>query len=61
MPHYSATRGGMACATAELATALTVLATIQSSWCALYLNSGSFEGRGVVVGRGVSRKACGSR
>jgi hypothetical protein len=28
MPHYSATRGGMACVAAELAAALTVLATI---------------------------------
>jgi hypothetical protein len=28
MPHYSVTRGGMACAAAELAAALMVLATI---------------------------------
>jgi hypothetical protein len=61
MPHYLATQGSMACAAAELAAALTVLATISSSWRALYPNSGSFEGRGVVVDRGVLRRARGSR
>jgi hypothetical protein len=62
MPHYSATGGGgMACAAAELAAALTVPATIWSSWRVLYPNSGSFEGRGVVVDRGVLRRARGSR
>jgi hypothetical protein len=40
--------------------ASTVLATISSSWRALYPNSGSFEGRGVVVDRGVLRRARGS-
>jgi hypothetical protein len=47
----------MACAAAELAAALMVLATIQSSWRALYPNSGSFEGRGAVDDRGVLRRA----
>jgi hypothetical protein len=51
----------MACNTAELAAVLTVLATILSSWCVLYPNSGSFEGKGVVVGCGVFRRARGSR
>jgi hypothetical protein len=40
---------------------LTVLATILSSWRVLYPNSGGFEGRGVVVDRGVLRRARGSR
>jgi hypothetical protein len=47
----------MVCSAAELAAALTVLATIWSSWRISYPNSGSFEGRGVVAGRGVFRKA----
>jgi hypothetical protein len=50
----------MARAVAELAAALAVLATISSSWRALYPNSGSFEGRGVVVDRGVLRRARGN-
>jgi hypothetical protein len=57
MPHYSATWGSMACSVAELAAVLTVLATIWPSWHILYTNSGSFEGRGAVVGRGVPRRA----
>jgi hypothetical protein len=57
MPHYSATWGSMVCSAAELAAALTVLATIRPSWRILYPNNGSFEGRGVVVGRGVPRRA----
>jgi hypothetical protein len=61
MPHYSATRGNMACSTAELAAVLTVIATILSSWRVLYPNSGGFEGKGVVVGCGVFRRARGSR
>jgi hypothetical protein len=61
MPHYSVTWGSMACAAAGLAVVLTALAMISSSWCVLYPNSGSFEGRGVVVGRGVLRRARGSR
>jgi hypothetical protein len=47
----------MACAVAELAAALTVLATIWSSWRILYPNSGGFEGRSAVVDRGVLRRA----
>jgi hypothetical protein len=57
MPHYSATWGSMVCSAAELAAALTVLATIWLSWRILYPNSGSFEGRGAVVGRGVPKRA----
>jgi hypothetical protein len=36
--------------------ALTVLAAILPSWRILYPNSGSFEGRGAVVGRDVARR-----
>jgi hypothetical protein len=61
MPHYLATRGGMARAATELAVVLTVLATILSSWHVLYPNSGGFEGRGIVVDRGVFKWARGSR
>jgi hypothetical protein len=61
MPHYLATRGSMACGAAELAAILTVLATILSSWCVLYPNSGGFEGTGVVVDHGVFRRARGRR
>jgi hypothetical protein len=61
MPHYLATCEGMACSAAELAAVLAVLATVLSSWRALYSNSGGFEGEGVVVGRGVFRRARGSR
>jgi hypothetical protein len=61
MPHCLATRGSMACSAAELAAILAILATVSSSWRVLYLNSGGFEGKGVVVGRGVFRRARGSR
>jgi hypothetical protein len=61
VPHYLATWGSMACSAAKLATVLTVLATILSSWRVLYPNSGSFEGRGVVVDLGVFRRARRSR
>jgi hypothetical protein len=57
MTHYSATWRGMVCNAAEWGAALTILATIWPSWRILYPNSGSFEGRGVVPGRGVFRKA----
>jgi hypothetical protein len=43
----------MVCNAVEWAAALTVLAAIWSSWRILYPNSGSFEGGGAVVGRGV--------
>jgi hypothetical protein len=59
MPHYSATWGSMVCNAVEWAAALTVLAAIWPSWRILYPNSGSFEGRGAVVGRDVSRRARG--
>jgi hypothetical protein len=61
VPHYLATGGGMACNSRKSAAVLTVLATIPSSWRVLYPNSGSFEGRGVVVDRGIPRRAPGSR
>jgi hypothetical protein len=51
----------MACSAAELAAVLAVLATVLSSWRVLYLNSGGFEGEGVVVGRGVFKRARGNR
>jgi hypothetical protein len=57
MLHYLATGGGMACSSGKSAAVLTVLATILSSWHVLYPNSGSFEGRGVVVDRGILRRA----
>jgi hypothetical protein len=61
MLHCLATCGGMACSAAELAAVLVVLAPVLSSWRLLYSNSGGFEGEGVVVGRGVFRRARGSR
>jgi hypothetical protein len=61
MPHYLATCGGMACSAAELAAVLAVLAPVLSSRRVRYLNRGGFEGEGVVVGRGVFRRARGSR
>jgi hypothetical protein len=61
MPHCLATWGSMACSATELAAVLTVLATILSSWHVLCPNSGGFEGRGVVVDRGIFRRARGSR
>jgi hypothetical protein len=61
MPHCLATCGGMACNAEELAVVLAVLAPVLSSWRVPYLNRGSFEGEGVVVGWGVFRRARGSR
>jgi hypothetical protein len=61
MPHCLATCGSMACSAAELEAALAVLALFLSSWRVLHLNRGGFEGEGVVVGRGVFRRARGSR
>jgi hypothetical protein len=61
MPHCLATCGGMAYSTGELAVVLAVLAPVLSSWRVPYLNRGGFEGEGVVVGRGVFRRAQGSR
>jgi hypothetical protein len=61
VPHCLATCGGMAYSAGELAVVLANLAPITASWRALYLNRGGFEGEGVVVDRGVSRRARRSR
>jgi hypothetical protein len=61
MPHCLATGGGMACSAEELAAVLAALAPVLSSWRVPYLNSGGFEGEGVVVGCGVLRRARRSR
>jgi hypothetical protein len=61
MPHCVATWRSMACSTAELAAILTVLAMVLSLWRVPYRNRGGFEGEGVVVGRGVLKRARGSR
>jgi hypothetical protein len=41
----------------ELAVVRTVLAPVLSSWHVPYLNRGGFEGEGVMVGRGVLKRA----
>jgi hypothetical protein len=61
MPHYFATCDGMAYSARELTVVLANLAPIMASRRALYLNKGGFEGGGVVVDRGVSMRARGSR
>jgi hypothetical protein len=61
MPHCLATCGGMAYGVAELTVVLAVFAPVLSSRRVLYLNRGGFKGEGVVVGRGVFRRARGSR
>jgi hypothetical protein len=61
MPHYLATCGGMAYSAGEFAVVLAVIAPVLSLWRVPYLNRGGFEGEGVVVGRGVLRRARGSR
>jgi hypothetical protein len=60
MLHCLATWRSMACSAAELAAVLTVLATVLSLRRVLYPNSGGFEAKGVVIGRGVFRRARGS-
>jgi hypothetical protein len=50
----------MAYIVGELAAVLAVLAPVLSLWRVPYLNRGGFEGEGVVVGRGVLRRARGS-
>jgi hypothetical protein len=60
MPHCLATWGSMACSAAELAAVLAVLATVLPLWRVPYWNRGGFEGEGVVVGRGVLKRARGS-
>jgi hypothetical protein len=61
MPHYFATCDGMTYSVGELTVVLANLAPVMASWRALCLNRGGFEGGGVVVDRGVSRRARGSR
>jgi hypothetical protein len=61
MPHYLATCGGVAYSAWELAVVLVNLASVMASWRALYLNRGGLEGGSMVVARGVSRRARGSR
>jgi hypothetical protein len=50
----------MARSARELAAVLAALASVLSSWRVPYLNRGGFEVEGVVVGRGVLRRARGS-
>jgi hypothetical protein len=61
MPHYFATCGDMAYNAVELPAVLANVALVTASWRVLCLNRGDFEGGGVVVDRGVSRRARGSR
>jgi hypothetical protein len=61
MPHYLATWGGMVYSSVEMTPVLANLAPVTASRHALYLNRGGFEGGGVVVDRGVSIQARGSR
>jgi hypothetical protein len=60
MPHYFATCGGMAYNAVELTDVLANFAPVTASWRVLCLKRGDFEGRGVVVDRGVFRRARGS-
>jgi hypothetical protein len=61
MPHYLATWGGMVYSSVEMTPVLANLPPVMASWRALYLNRGGIEGAGVVVNRGVSMRARGSR
>jgi hypothetical protein len=61
MPHYLATCRGMVYSAEELTTVLANFAPITALRCVLCLNRGDFEGGGVVVDRGVSMRARGSR
>jgi hypothetical protein len=61
MPHYFTTCDGMAHSVVELTVVLANLAPFMASWRALCLNRDDFKGGGVVVDRGVSRRARGSR
>jgi hypothetical protein len=61
MLHYFATCNGMAYGAGELTVVLANLASVMASWRALCLNRGDLEGGGVVVDRGVLRRARGSR
>jgi hypothetical protein len=51
----------MAHSPVEMTPVLASLAPVTASWHPLYLNRGGFEGEGVVVDRGVSMRARGSR
>jgi hypothetical protein len=51
----------MAYSAGELAVVLANLVLVMASWRVLYLNMEGFEGEGVVVDRGVSTRARGSR
>jgi hypothetical protein len=57
MPHYFAMCGGMAYSAVELTAVMANLAPVTASWRVLCLNRGDFEGGGVVVDRGVFRRA----
>jgi hypothetical protein len=61
MPHYFATSGGMAYSGAELTPVLANLALVTALWRVLCLNRCGFEGGGVVVDRGASRRVRVSR
>jgi hypothetical protein len=58
--HCLATWGSMACNAAELAAVLAVLAMVLSLRRVPYWNRGGFEGEGVMVSRGVLKRARGS-
>jgi hypothetical protein len=61
MLHYFATCDGMAYNAVELTIVLANLSPVMASWRALCLNRGDLKGGGMVVDRGVSRRARGSR
>jgi hypothetical protein len=60
MPHYFYACSGMANSAVELTAVLANLAPVMASWRVMCLNRGDFEGGGVVVDRGVFRRARGS-
>jgi hypothetical protein len=61
MSHYFTACDGMAYNVRELTVVLANLTPVVASWRALCLNRGGFEGGGVVVDRGISRRARESR
>jgi hypothetical protein len=60
MPHYLYACSGMENSAVELMAVLANLAPVTASWRVLCLNKGDFEGGGVVVDRGVFRRARGT-
>jgi hypothetical protein len=60
MLHYFYACSGMANSAVELTAVLANLAPVMASWRVMCLNRGDFEGGGVVVDRGVFRRARGS-